>query len=905
MYVIYLDGQLFYDPRLPPNGLSSLTLEMEVNKTGTLKMTIPSTHPLVDSIQKVYSEFTVYQDDEWLYSGRVLSDKYDFYGNRIVELEGELSYLLDSIQRQKEYHDISVADYFADLIRLHNADVDERKRFTVGSVTVEDPNDSLYRYSTYENTWDTISDRLLSRLGGYIRTRHEGGFRYIDYLSDYGNINTQVIRFGENILDLIREVTCDGLATVIIPLGARDEETDIRLTIADINGGKDYLEDSEAIAKYGRIVKVVEYDDVTLPENLLRKGQEVLNSQKLLITSVTITAIDLHLLSVDIERCKVGDSIRVVSEPHGIDEYMMIRKLSLDLLHPENSKLTLGTTMVTLASASSRGTAAAISSLSDNITSFKHVVADKIQAVNAQIEVIQADTADITLLLAQKANVTDLNATNANVQSLQAAQAALGEVVAGKADVGDLQAANARINDLSATTANVTQLLSGSAGVGDLQAIHISGDNVVFDDATVAEAVMADLMAGRVTAATIYTDFIKIGSQDGALSIDGATIQIRDAVGTVRVQIGKDGSGNFSYYLWDASGNLIWSPDGIQAAGVPDGLIVNEMVSDHAAIDGSKLNIHSVAEALNEDGSITVDAAKVTIDDKTLAAAYTEITRKQSDTDEAMSALGSDLTVVKDQISQKVWQTDIDTAADELGGRITTLSDQYTQQQTTIGGIQQTIGSLQSSLEEKADGSTVQEISQRLNTVEETSDSFSRTISEVQTKLAKTVAGVTSYYILSTSMTQAPPVADPGWSIEAPLWEEGKFMWQKNVTSYTDGTSEPGEPVCLAGATGASGEDAILLRIDSSRGTVFKNNAISTVLSVIIYHGGTRIETSTQLAAEFGSGAYLQWEWLRIDDDTYGTILSTDARLSDKGFHFTLSPEDVDAKVTFRCNLMI
>ncbi len=905
MYVIYLDGQLFYDPRLPPNGLSSLTLEMEVNKTGTLKMTIPSSHPLISAIQKVYSEFTVYQDDEWLYSGRVLSDKYDFYGNRTVELEGELSYLLDSIQRQKEYHDITVRDYFSDLIRLHNADVDERKQFTVGQVTVTDSNDSLYRYSTYENTWDTISDRLLSRLGGYICTRHVGDTRYIDYLADYGNTNTQVIRFGENILDLVREVTCDGLATVIIPLGARDEETDIRLTIADINGGKDYLEDTEAIAKYGRIVKVVEYDDVTVPGNLLRKGQEVLNNQKLLITSVTITAIDLHLLSVDIERCKVGDSIRVVSEPHGIDEYMMIQKLNLDLLHPENSKLTLGTTMVTLASASSRGTATAISSLSENITSFKHVVADKIQAVNAQIEVIQADTADITLLLAQKANVTDLNATNANVQSLQAAQAALGEVVAGKADVGDLQAAQATIGELSATTANITQLLSGSAGVGDLQAIHISGDNVVFDDATVAEAVMADLMAGRVTAATIYTDFIKIGSQDGALSIDGATIQIKDAAGTVRVQIGKDGSGNFSYYLWDASGNLIWSPDGIQAAGVPDGLIVNDMVSDHAAIDGSKLNIHSVAEALNEDGSITVDAAKVTIDDKTLAAAYTEITRKQSDTDESMEALGSDLTVVKDQISQKVWQTDIDTTTDELGGQITTLSDQYTQQQTTIGGIQQTIGSLQSSLEKKADGSTVQEISQRLNTVEETSESFTRTISEVQTKLAKTVAGVTTYYILSDSKTQAPPVADPGWSIEAPPWEEGKFMWQKNVTSYTDGTSEPGEPVCLAGATGASGEDAILLRIDSSRGTVFKNNAVSTVLSVIIYHGGTRIETSSQLAAEFGSGAYLQWEWLQMDDDTYGTIVATDERLSDKGFHFTLSPEDVDAKVTFRCNLMI
>ena len=216
MYLIYLDGELFYDPRSPDKGLTDLTLEMEVNKSGALKFTIPKTHPQIDDLKKMYSELSVYQDDDWLYTGRVLSDGYDFYGNRTVECEGELSYLLDSIQRYHEYHDISVSDYFTDLITKHNADVDQRKRFTVGQVTVTDPNDSLYRYSTYENTWKTIEDRLISRLGGYIRIRHEDGKKYIDYIEDYGHTNTQVIRFGENILDLTREGDCDSLATVIV-----------------------------------------------------------------------------------------------------------------------------------------------------------------------------------------------------------------------------------------------------------------------------------------------------------------------------------------------------------------------------------------------------------------------------------------------------------------------------------------------------------------------------------------------------------------------------------------------------------------------------------------------------------------------------------------------------------------
>ena len=126
MYRIYLDGELFYDPRLPEYALTGIKCDLEVNKTGTLKFTIPATHPLIGSVQKMYSELTLYQDKDWLYSGRVLSDDTDFDGNRTIECEGELSYLLDSIQRYHEYHDISVKDYFTDLIAKHNADVREK-----------------------------------------------------------------------------------------------------------------------------------------------------------------------------------------------------------------------------------------------------------------------------------------------------------------------------------------------------------------------------------------------------------------------------------------------------------------------------------------------------------------------------------------------------------------------------------------------------------------------------------------------------------------------------------------------------------------------------------------------------------------------------------------------------------
>lgn len=118
----------------------------------------------------------------------------------------------------------------------------------------------------------------------------------------------------------------------------------------------------------------------------------------------------------------------------------------------------------------------------------------------------------------------------------------------------------------------------------------------------------------------------------------------------------------------------------------------------------------------------------------------------------------------------------------------------------------------------------------------------------------------------------------------------------------------------IFGSTGTNVQDAIedlrdeittLLRIESSRGTVFKNDHVETVLSVVIYHGKKRITNATELSETFGSGAYLQWKWQRLDDDSFGIIASADPRFGDDGFTFTLKPEDVDTKVTFMCELIV
>lgn len=142
------------------------------------------------------------------------------------------------------------------------------------------------------------------------------------------------------------------------------------------------------------------------------------------------------------------------------------------------------------------------------------------------------------------------------------------------------------------------------------------------------------------------------------------------------------------------------------------------------------------------------------------------------------------------------------------------------------------------------------------------------------------------------------------WSEEIPEQRDNSTTFTLLATWYSDWEY----PVYTnmgryLGYGGKKGADAVTLRIDSSRGNTFKNNTVSTELRVTIYYGSYRIETYAQLQQHF-PGAYLQWEYCWIGEDVYRTISAGDSRFADHGFRFTISPEDVDTKIVFRCNMI-
>lgn len=347
MYRVYCDGLPIYNDKLEGLKIFSPSLDLELNKTGSFSFTLYPDHPYYGSIQKLKSIITVYQEDYLLFRGRVLDDEIGFYNKREVTCEGELAFLLDSIKRPYDFTG-SVAEYLALLLESHNAQVDETKRFTLGNVTVTDPNDYIVRSNIdYTDTWKEMNDKLLTLLGGFLSVRHADGVAYLDYLADFALLSPQKIEFGKNLLDQKRIIKGADVATVVIPLGAKlkdaeGKDTDKRLTIESVNGGADFIEDAAAISQYGTIVKTVIFDDVTIAENLKAKGQAYLSSLVKLPESIELTAADLATVSTSFSSFHLGTYVDVVSKPHGLNQKFLVRKLSINLLDPAANKLTLG-----------------------------------------------------------------------------------------------------------------------------------------------------------------------------------------------------------------------------------------------------------------------------------------------------------------------------------------------------------------------------------------------------------------------------------------------------------------------------------------------------------------------------------------------------------------------------------
>ena len=345
-YRITMDGNPFCSSNVEHSAVLDPSVSLEVNKAGKLTFTILPDHPMYDQIALRQSMFDVYQNDELIFEGIATQEDTDFYNRKVISCEGELTFLNDSIQRQAKYTNQSVQSLLGAYLSVHNSQVDADRQFSLGSVTVSEGN-GILRYTNFQNTMKEIGEDLIDNYGGYLRVRHQDGYRYLDYLADPPRTSSQVIRLGKNLIDYSSNLSSLNIITCLIPRGAKIEgEEDVeglekRLDIKSVNSGKDYLIGTAA-AWYGNVWGTQTWDGVTTAAALKTKGEEFLEDAQWSNLVISASAIDLGLMEEDVEQFRILDMIRVVSEPHGIDRNFLLSKLDIKLDHPADTRITLG-----------------------------------------------------------------------------------------------------------------------------------------------------------------------------------------------------------------------------------------------------------------------------------------------------------------------------------------------------------------------------------------------------------------------------------------------------------------------------------------------------------------------------------------------------------------------------------
>lgn len=491
MFEIYADEQCFFNDISPLKELqiNSPKLSLSDNSAGSFEFTLPRTNVAYDLIQCLSTKIVIYRDKEEIWEGRAIREQKDFTGNRKITCEGELGYLNDTIQSQRELVNQTPYTFLSSIIAEHNSVVGADKSFTVGIVTVMDKlpdetgediddEDDHYTYLNFETTLESISNKLIDKFNGHLRIRKQNGVRYLDYLEDYVDTSTQTIDFGKNLMDFVINYDETDFCTSIIPLGAPYDETSNEgfeeyLDICEVNGGKNYLVNQTAVNTFGWIQKVVHFDEFGDGQEaeLLAKGQEYLSDIQFGDMTLEVKAVDLHYLNADVEAFKMLYEIPVLSTPHGLHRTFPITKIEMQLDNPANTTFTLGEENVkglsyynTKTEKNAMNAIRKMPSKSNILNEAQIRTASLINsATNGYITIEQRDHKTQALYISKEANYetsqkkwvwnsNGLGYTDDNGVTYKVAITMNGEISANFITTGTLNAANITVTNLSANS---------------------------------------------------------------------------------------------------------------------------------------------------------------------------------------------------------------------------------------------------------------------------------------------------------------------------------------------------------------------------------------------------------------------------------------------------------------------
>lgn len=353
--------RVIHDPYSPRgNKIVHGEIKQAVNSIHELEFSIPLDHTMYQKMVQFKSiiEVVNLRDNEVEFVGRVLTMANEMSTNGFVQkvvCEDFLSYLHDSAQWFQKLPNKGSEDYFKIIFDSANVQIEEFKRITPRNITVHSRSDRPFRYIGYDSSWDTVRERIINNIGGYLTLREFNTRLYVDWTTDIGVTKESPIKLGQNIKSASREVDFDGLATIIVPIGAdlqsqnqgqeEDQSPDVtraQLDIRSVNDGKMYLADEELIKEFGFIRKSVIWTEIDNPSILLARGKQYLRNQKIALAKWTISAVERYLIDSRYSKFRIGNKYKIINAPLSGIETLQILEKKIDILNPQSVDLTIG-----------------------------------------------------------------------------------------------------------------------------------------------------------------------------------------------------------------------------------------------------------------------------------------------------------------------------------------------------------------------------------------------------------------------------------------------------------------------------------------------------------------------------------------------------------------------------------
>lgn len=363
-YTGYVDGALLFGGvRNQQYNLLSGQISTELNAADQFNFTLPSDNPMLGSIAPRKSIVDVYNNGNLIFRGTVDSVTKNFDGSRSYTAVGVLALLKDALI--KPMQSVTVSAALTAMLTKHNSVVGNTAcKIVLGTV---EPTGTVTIGDADKDWMLSAGDALIALLaakGGYIRLRYTPDTVYLDYLNTHTRNDSQRIDLS-NLIDISEQINTDSIVSRVYARGKDG------ITISSVNSGSDYLVNEAVERKYGCVERTYISDEIETPAALKSAAQAYLTRYAAEKNVISLTAVDLSLIDRAVAAFEVGQIVRVVSVPHGIDAEMVIHAVLFDLVQPSNSRVTLGGAQSTLTRAmSGSGSAGMKANSADNAADY-------------------------------------------------------------------------------------------------------------------------------------------------------------------------------------------------------------------------------------------------------------------------------------------------------------------------------------------------------------------------------------------------------------------------------------------------------------------------------------------------------------------------------------------------------